>query len=191
MKIHSPLLENNAVCGFSRPSAGRLILQRAVLPRDRRPRGGGCQAARGPARLCSVAGGQDPEQRTQPSSEHLSSFPLHRERATFPHPTLLFPAGLHVVFPDGRCPLPSSQQLWALGEGRPCQAHPSPWHAPASQVSVSSRCCDMMTNTHILGDWMRRALCLRVADTSSIMALIRPLRVSGLNFWLGTEFTAS
>ena len=115
-KIHSPLLENNAVCGFSRPSAGRLVPQRAELPEDRRPRGGGCQAASGPAQLCSVAGGQDPA--ALPSSEHLSSFPLHGERVTFPHPTLLFPAGLHVVFPDGRCPLPPSQQLWVLGEGR-------------------------------------------------------------------------
>ena len=90
---------------------------------------------------------------------------------------------------DARCLPPSSCGCW--GRGGPCQAHPSPWHAPASQVSVSSRCCDMMTNTQVLGDWMRHALCLRVADTSSIMALIRPLRVSGLNFRLGTEFTVS
>lgn len=90
---------------------------------------------------------------------------------------------------DAHCLPPSSCGRW--GRGGPCQVHPSPWHAPASQVSVSSRCCDMMTNTQVLGDWMRRALCLRVADTSSIMALIRPLRVSGLNFWLRTEFTAS
>ena len=42
----SPLLENNAACGFISPPGGPLVLQRAELREDRMLHGGGCVAAK-------------------------------------------------------------------------------------------------------------------------------------------------
>lgn len=147
---------------------------------------------RGPcARLCSVAGCQGPRAAAAflqaPVLPLLASGMCH-----LPPPHAAFPCMVPFCLSSWQMPaafLPALAGSW--GRGRPCQAHPSPGHASASQVSVSSRCCDIMTNTQALSDWIRHTLCLRVADTSSITGLIMPLRISGLKFGLQTEFIAS
>ena len=93
------------------------------------------------------------QEQRQPSSVHLFFFSLHRECATSLQLTLVSPAWLHFVFPNGRCPLPSSQHLQDAGDRDGSrQMPPSLQHTPACQVSVCIRCCDIMTNTQALGD---------------------------------------
>lgn len=132
-----------------------------------------------------------PQERWPPSSEHLSFPSLHRECAIFFHPMLLPPAWFHFVFSNGGCPLLSSQYLQDTG-GQDGLVRNIPLLGmllPESQVSVSSQCCDPVTNTQALDDCMHHTLCLRVSDIASVMALIMPLRVSRLNYGLQAECT--
>lgn len=66
------------------------------------------------------------QEQQQPSSAHLFFLSLHRECATSPPQLTLFsPAWLHFVFPNGRCPLPSSQHLQeARGGDGPVRSPP-------------------------------------------------------------------
>lgn len=141
--------------------------------------------------LCSEAGCQSPGAATiflgAPVLPLLASGMCH-----FPPPHAAFPCVAPFCLSQWQMPaafLPALMGRW--GRGWPCQAHPSLQLTPASQVSVCSRCCDIMTNTQALSDWMRHTLCLRVADISSIVALIMPLWVSGLNSGFQTEFIAA
>ena len=119
--------------------------------------------ARQAARLCREAGCQDPEPAGFLRAPVILPFAWRR---LLPPPLSAFPpAGLPVAFPSGRCPLPSSQQLGALEERGPRQAHPPPWQAPASQESVGCRCCDMMTSSQALGDNMHVTCCVWQAPT--------------------------
>lgn len=192
-KMHSILLENSAACWFisgswwpSSPSESRSVRRQNAsqwwLP--------GCQEAGVCSALqCGKLPG--PRAQRQPSSEHLFFPSLHWECAIFPYPMLLSPAWLHFVFPNGRCPLPSSPHLH--GAGGPdglVRSIPLLGTLLHPRLSVSTRYCDMI-NTQALSDWMHHMLCLRASDISSITALIMPLRVSMLNFVLQTKFIMS
>lgn len=96
---------------------------------------------------------------------------------------LLSPALLHFVLPNDRCSLPNSQHLpGAEGGGRPCQEHPR-YQSAAGALTL--------LQTQALSAPTRPALCLRVADVSSIMALIMLLWVSRFNSGFQTEFIVS
>lgn len=189
--MHSPLLENNAACGFISPPGSSLVLQRAELRGDRMLHGGGCVAAKRVV-CAALQRGRMPEPRssdnlppcTCSSSPCIGNVPLSPTSCCFPL------CGSILSFPmaDARCLPPSTQGT--LGAGMALSgASLTPPHSCIP--GICSRCCDIMTNTQALSDWMRHTLCLRVADISSIMALIMPLWVSGLNSGFQTEFIAA
>lgn len=102
--------------GPSRPPVRPLVLRRAELLQGteslaaavaRRPAGGGALQTGG---LPGSGARRLPQSTCHPS--------LCMKAPPSPRLSLLSPAGLPVAFPIGRCPLPSSQQLGALEEGR-------------------------------------------------------------------------
>lgn len=148
------------------------------------PRSSGCQAASGQALgspVWQAARAREPcslPQRTCHPFLCIGNMPPS------PTPGCFSPRGsiLSFLMADVCCLPPSSCGLW--GEGRASSSASFTLAHSCIPSSVSSRCCDIMTNTQALSDCMRHLLCLRVSDTSSITVLIRLLRVSGLNFGL-------
>lgn len=114
----SPLLENNAACGFISPPGGPLVLQRAELREDRMLHGGGCVAAKRVVRA-ALQRGRMPEPRssdnlprcTCSSSPCIGNVPLSPTSCCFPL------CGSILSFPmaDACCLPPSTHG--ALGAG--------------------------------------------------------------------------
>lgn len=154
-KMHSPLLENNAACQFISASWGLSSHSESRAARGQNATLWCLGAAN--RRVCTGSAmwhASRPQEQWQPSSEHLFFPCLHGECAIFPHPVLLFSAWLLFVFSEGRCALPSSWYLQGTrGQDGLVRSIPLPGTLlPVSQVSVSSRCCDIMTNTQALND---------------------------------------
>lgn len=151
-ETHSPLLENSAACRFISASWGPSShwKSRAVRGQNASPwLLPGCQEAG----LCwALQWGTLPAPGAVAAFLGAPVFPsLHWECAIFFHPILLPPAWLRFVFrwqmPTAFLPVLVGHQ----GTGWPCRKHPLPGTLlPVSQVSVSSRCCDIMTNTQAL-----------------------------------------
>lgn len=89
---------------------------------------------------------------------------LHWECAIFFHPILLSPAWLHFVF---RWQMPTAFLPVLLGHlGKDGLVRNI-----LSQVRVSSRCCDIVTNTQALVTECVTG-CISVSDISSVMTLV-------------------
>lgn len=114
--MHSPLLQNNAVCGFIWPPGGLLVLPRVELRGDRMLHRGGCAAAK---RAACVQPGRTPEPRssdnlprcTCSSSPCIGNVPLPSNSRWFP------PRGSILSFPmaDARCLPPSTYRMQGTG----------------------------------------------------------------------------